>query len=607
MDTESVRSGYSERSRRATNRVTHGILQSEGSNVIANPLSSSPYNDLSTNNRLNFINQPNRSLNRNSHHQHHHNNHGDPIYSSKLNSSLSANTPPNNSSTRQPPTISSINDYRRAEEVTVQILPQDDRWADNTTAITGNTSEHSMSIDVDINKLGKTNQWDDNNFYRFKSDVWCVPLYCGIVSICAFLSPIIMLLLPKIDSLDWKVKECGPECDGYLISFIFKLTILLLCSWAVFCHKPRAILPQIHTYRAIIMALLILLIITYWLFYSERIYDRRFNDYELTYENVVQFTVPFVDLLLWIHFAAIILIYWKHKQIYYQAKVIRSPDGESRTYNVGDLCIQTAAVMILDKYYKDFSIYNPYLEVLPVRSERRGKHSRRGGDNHHHFDHHNHSNSNVISNPSTMKYYDLDGLNNHHNHQGNGGVGMSAGILSSSTAQLNSSTSRLVNGDSLIAGDSNDNNNLDDRSSRRGDTRTTSHHHERHSHHHHDRYYEEHEYDRRVRKRKARLLAASEEAFTHIKRIRADEPCKQIKQNYFYPYFPSSNSHIINVKINIFSQLSSYLTISALTIKAVNISKFFFMPEMRSSRVEDMFQIAFLFFFSPSSFLLPNQ
>lgn len=511
MDTESVRSGYSERNRRSTNRVGHGILHSDGSNIISNPLSL-PYNDLSSNNRLNFINQPhsnrsltrnpNRSNNSNSNHHHHHRHHDDPIYgSSKL-----------NSLSRRPPTISSLNDYRRSEEVIVQILPQDDRWADNTTAITGNTSDHSLSIDVDLNKLGKTNLWNEHN-YRFKCDVWCAPIYCGIVSICAFFSPIIMLLLPKVESFDWKVKECGPECDGYLISFIFKLTILVLCSWAVFYHKPQSTLPQIHTYRAIVMALLLLLIITYWLFYGERIYDRRFNDYELAYENVVQFTVPFVDLLLWIHYTAIILIHWRHKHKQYHAKVIRSPDGESHSYNIGDLCIQRAAVMILEKYYKDFTIYNPYLEVLPVRSERKSKHSR---SEHHH---HNHSGNNVISNPSTMKYYDVDGISN-------GGVGMSSGILSSSAAQLNSSTSRLVNGDSLIAGDSNDNNNLDDRSSRRGGVgRSSSHHHDRHSHHH-ERFYEEHEYERRVRKRKARLLAASEEAFTHIKRIRADEPCK---------------------------------------------------------------------------------
>lgn len=39
---------------------------------------------------------------------------------------------------------------------------------------------------------------------------------------------------------------------------------------------------------------------------------------------------------------------------------------------------------------------------------------------------------------------------------------------------------------------------------------------------HNERFYEEHDYDRRVRKRKARLITAAEEAFAHIKRLHSD-------------------------------------------------------------------------------------
>ncbi|ODN01316.1 Vang-like protein 2 [Orchesella cincta] len=46
---------------------------------------------------------------------------------------------------------------------------------------------------------------------------------------------------------------------------------------------------------------------------------------------------------------------------------------------------------------------------------------------------------------------------------------------------------------------------------------------------HNERFYEEHEYERRVRKRRARLVAATEEAFTHIKRLQ-DEQGKGIKR-----------------------------------------------------------------------------
>ncbi len=43
-------------------------------------------------------------------------------------------------------------------------------------------------------------------------------------------------------------------------------------------------------------------------------------------------------------------------------KIVRSPDGESRSYAIGQLSIQRSAVWILEKYYTDFPIYNPYLD-----------------------------------------------------------------------------------------------------------------------------------------------------------------------------------------------------------------------------------------------------
>ena len=36
-------------------------------------------------------------------------------------------------------------------------------------------------------------------------------------------------------------------------------------------------------------------------------------------------------------------------------------------------------------------------------------------------------------------------------------------------------------------------------------------------------YYDEYEFERKVRKRRARLVSAAEDAFTHIKRIRKDQ------------------------------------------------------------------------------------
>jgi vang-like len=169
-------------------------------------------------------------------------------------------------------------------------------------------------------------------------------------------------------------------------------------------------------------------------------------------------------------------------------KVVRSPDGQSHSYNIGQLSIQRAAVWILERYYQDFGIYNPYLESLPTKK------SRKSGITSNH----------INSTTAALKYYDVDGMTNTSNNttaiSGSTSFGVQhININNSNRSFINGSTSSEVRN--------------------RRERESSSHHHNHHSHHHNERFYEEHEYERRVRKRKARLITATEEAFTHIKRI----------------------------------------------------------------------------------------
>ena len=91
-------------------------------------------------------------------------------------------------------------------------------------------------------------------------------------------------------------------------------------------------------------------------------------------------------------------------------KVVRSPDGESRGYAIGQLSIQRSAVWILEKYYTDFPIFNPYLERLPMSGKNGyAQNSNRcvgmtGG---------NQSNNGTPiggGHKNNFKYYDVDGL-----------------------------------------------------------------------------------------------------------------------------------------------------------------------------------------------------
>lgn len=130
--------------------------------------------------------------------------------------------------------------------------------------------------------------------------------------------------------------------------------------------------------------------------------------------------------------------------------MVRSPDGESRSYAIGQLSIQRAAVWVLEKYYTEFSVYNPYLERLPVSKSNRKQ--------------------------SSFKFYEVDG---------------SAGTTVSQ---------RGAGGDRAVLA----------AQARRRDSS------------HNERFYEEHDYERRVRKRRARLITAAEEAFAHIKRLHSE-------------------------------------------------------------------------------------
>jgi len=89
------------------------------------------------------------------------------------------------------------------------------------------------------------------------------------------------------------------------------------------------------------------------------------------YVIVVRYASSLVDALLFIHYLAVILLEVRHLQAQFAVKVMRSPDGVSRTYTVGQLSVQRLASWCLDRYYRDFETYNPYLESIARRNSRR--------------------------------------------------------------------------------------------------------------------------------------------------------------------------------------------------------------------------------------------
>ena len=319
--------------------------------------------------------------------------------------------------------------------IDVQIIPQDDNWGDNTTAITG-TSDRSS--DEDLTRLTK----NMDASMGFDCTRYCGLIVSVTLSLAAFLSPVAFVVIPSI-VWDLGEDECGASCDGLFISMAFKLFILLIGSWALFFRKPKATMPRIYLYRLIMMGLVSVLLLAYWLFFGMRIY----GDEKRDYQGVVTYAVSLTDALLFMHYIAVIIFELRHLQPMYMLKVVRSPDGMSQYYSVGQLSIQRTATFVLEQYYRDFQIYNSHLLRVPTTSR-------------------------VSQKLSNFKFYDVDGGGGNDNVTGH-----SRAIMTTAA--------------------------------RRDQSRN-------------ERFYEEQEYDRRVKKRRARLMVATEEAFTHIKRVHED-------------------------------------------------------------------------------------
>ncbi|XP_045449748.1 vang-like protein 1 [Melitaea cinxia] len=348
------------------------------------------------------------------------------------------------------------------EVIEVQILPQDENWGENTTAVTGNTSEGSQSME-------DVSNWpieSDSGLGFVCSRYFGTTVALGL-SFVSFVSPLAMVVLPKLGffpglsenkaiqpSQIIQLLSCTAECKGILLSLAFKLVLLAIGIWAVFLRPRNAILPRIFVFRAMMLVILAVCTFSYWLFYFVQINEATkalsVGEEAMDYTSLVSYVSSFGDTLIFIHYVGVVLMEIRHLEPVYYIKVVRSPDGESRSYAIGQLSIQRAAVWVLQKYYTEFPIYNPYLEKIPIsKSQRKAQ--------------------------ASIKFYEVDSNTNTPSGQTRSTGGSCAGSAG-----------------------------------RRRDSGSA----------HNERYYEEAERERRVRKRRARLHCATEDAFAHVRRVR---------------------------------------------------------------------------------------
>jgi len=168
------------------------------------------------------------------------------------------------------------------EVIEVQILPQDENWGENTTAVTGNTSDRSESTE-------DVNHWpnESESTFGYGCNRYIASIVAIILGISAFLSPIAMVILPKLGffpdsttvlTIQQKLQllSCNAECKGQLLGLAFKLMLLGIGSWAVFLRSRSATMPRIFLFRAGVLLLTTLCICTYWLFYIVQVCNLKF-------------------------------------------------------------------------------------------------------------------------------------------------------------------------------------------------------------------------------------------------------------------------------------------------------------------------------------------
>ena len=332
------------------------------------------------------------------------------------------------------------------QHIQVQILPQDDNWGENTTAFTADLSDDmtedgrsTIHANYDADQAKSSLSFGTRlRFYTARH----FELMCALcVAVAAFVTPLLFIVLPRVNI--WQVAECGLECEGLLVSIAFKMFILLIGAWALFARRPRAAqLPRVYEMRLVLLVLLGLLTFSYWLFYAVRIIEARTTDYH----EILEFCASYVDVLLFIFVVGVLVLELRPIRPEFVVRMVRSPDGEQSEYSLGAMSIQMAAIWLLEQYYKDFAVYNPWLE---------SSHKKRGAQ--------------------LMQ-------------------------LEQASIKRNKSSSRSLKDE-------------DTASKKLSSTNMTA----------NERFYEEYEYERRLRKRRARLLTTTEEAFVHVRRVQQAE------------------------------------------------------------------------------------
>lgn len=151
---------------------------------------------------------------------------------------------------------------------------------------------------------------------------------------------------------------CEADCQGLLLNMAMKSLFLIVALWAMYFRRAPADMPRLFFHRTTLTLFALFVLFAFWLFYSVRILYERQNNFIV----VVNFALSLLDALLYFHYISVIILELRALRPEFIVSIVRDPDGESQTFNIGIMSVQEAAVHVLRLYYTYFPSYNPFLD-----------------------------------------------------------------------------------------------------------------------------------------------------------------------------------------------------------------------------------------------------
>lgn len=236
-----------------------------------------------------------------------------------------------------------------------KIAPPNEDWADNTTVLTGMTTD-SYTMDEKIiytPPIGRVmGRRCSRFFWLLASSLLCVisvvsaPIMCSL----PIIAPQVGFSMPPI--------QCDVDCEGLLFLMAIKTIFLVIAIGVLYWRKAMADMPRLYFARAALTFLVMFILFAFWLFYIVRIMFERYDNYKY----IVSYSTSLLDALLWTHYLSVVLLELRRLRHQFIVTIVRDPDGEMHTFNIGACSIQEAATEILRFYTTRFSSFNIQLD-----------------------------------------------------------------------------------------------------------------------------------------------------------------------------------------------------------------------------------------------------